>query len=385
MARASLLTLLLSFSLQAAPLLVVSLDGLDHRYLRDRDQLGLKIPNLRKLLAEGAWADKGVIGVVPTVTFPSHTTMVTGVRPDQHGILNNNRPKSEGGERYFFSSFLKVPTLWDAAHKAGMKVAAVHWPVTVGSQSIDWDFPEHFKRRSGHGMDWDATAEKATPGLIARMVARYPSMPQEWIDDRIRGMAAIYLLKYERPSLLLVHLIDHDAEAHETGPFTRQAKAVIEFQDELIGQFLAAKSPEMAVALVSDHGFERVDAIIPVHSLLKGEFQSAGTTLTTNDAAVAAQIRNLKLGREIPAQEWKRFLPNRPVPLAAFEPKPHHRFASSPNDTKLDHPGDHGFWPMREDYRSTFLLWGRGIKKENLGEIDMLSIKGRLAAILGIP
>jgi predicted AlkP superfamily pyrophosphatase or phosphodiesterase len=67
-------------------LLVVSVDGLDQRYLTNRDQLGLKIPNIRRLLKEGQ-ASEGVIGVVPTVTWPSHTTMITGVDPTVHGIL----------------------------------------------------------------------------------------------------------------------------------------------------------------------------------------------------------------------------------------------------------------------------------------------------------
>src|SRR5678816_4397143 len=69
-------------------LLVISVDGLDWRYLRDRDALGLKIPNLRKLMAKSQIAD-GVVGVWPTITWPSHTTMLTGLRPDQHGILGN--------------------------------------------------------------------------------------------------------------------------------------------------------------------------------------------------------------------------------------------------------------------------------------------------------
>ncbi|RDJ93757.1 hypothetical protein B4Q13_19700, partial [Lacticaseibacillus rhamnosus] len=73
------------------PLVVVSVDGLDNRYLANADQMGLKIPNLRKLMREGQ-VSGGVIGVVPTVTWPSHTTMITGVDPVKHGILANWRP-----------------------------------------------------------------------------------------------------------------------------------------------------------------------------------------------------------------------------------------------------------------------------------------------------
>ena len=65
----------------AEPLLVLSVDGLDWRYLRDANQLGLKIPNLRRLMSDGE-VTQGVIGVYPTVTWPSHTSMITGVRPD---------------------------------------------------------------------------------------------------------------------------------------------------------------------------------------------------------------------------------------------------------------------------------------------------------------
>ncbi|HLY26540.1 MAG TPA: alkaline phosphatase family protein, partial [Aggregatilineales bacterium] len=72
---------------QAAPghkLLVVSVDGLDWRYIRDRDALGLRIPNIRKLIARSQVAD-GVVGVWPTITWPSHTAIISGARPDQSG------------------------------------------------------------------------------------------------------------------------------------------------------------------------------------------------------------------------------------------------------------------------------------------------------------
>ncbi len=387
-----LLSLVLFASLAGArPLLVISIDGLDHRYLRDADQLGLKIPHLRKLLKEGAWADHGVIGVVPTVTFPSHTAIVTGVRPDQHGILNNNRPKEEGGERYFFASMIKVPTLWDAAKRAGLKVGGVHWPVTVDSKSFDWDFPEHFKKRQGAGMDWQATAEKATPRLIEKMMARYPSIATEWIDDRARALATVYLLKYEKPDLLLLHLIDHDAEAHETGPFSMHAKAMVERTDELLGDILAAKPASMAVALVSDHGFERIDEVLNIRALLReagvtGAVTVSGTMVSADDEGVARFLRGLKTAREIPAAEWQRFIPNRPKPLAAFEPPAHTQFATdpaAPARAKILH-GDHGLWPLRADYRSTFILWTPGGKPARLGELDMLSIAGRLAQVLNL-
>ena len=70
------------------PLVLISLDGLKPDYVLEADKHQLKIPNLRRLLSEGAHAT-GVRGVLPTVTYPSHTTIVTGVSPARHGIFAN--------------------------------------------------------------------------------------------------------------------------------------------------------------------------------------------------------------------------------------------------------------------------------------------------------
>jgi predicted AlkP superfamily pyrophosphatase or phosphodiesterase len=127
---ALLLAALLCQAASHNKLLVISVDGLDWRYLRDRDALGLHIPDIRRLLNDGQYAD-GVIGVWPTITWPSHTSLITGVRPDQHGILGNRRPKSEGGDYYWNADRLKAPTLCQAAHKQGLKTASVTWPITL--------------------------------------------------------------------------------------------------------------------------------------------------------------------------------------------------------------------------------------------------------------
>src|SRR5262245_51557099 len=79
---------LAALAASGAPVLMISIDGLRPDYVTRADEHGLKIPNLRRFVKEGAFAE-GVTGVVPTVTYPSHTTLVTGVWPVQHGILSN--------------------------------------------------------------------------------------------------------------------------------------------------------------------------------------------------------------------------------------------------------------------------------------------------------
>jgi predicted AlkP superfamily pyrophosphatase or phosphodiesterase len=92
--------------------LVISLDGLDFRYLKNADEYGLKIPNLRRLMANGVTAP--VFGVFPTLTYPSHTTLVTGVQPDRHGIYGNSaiEPLDKiSGDLDSFATSIKADTL----------------------------------------------------------------------------------------------------------------------------------------------------------------------------------------------------------------------------------------------------------------------------------
>ena len=393
MLRLALLLLTgLSAAAQNRKLLVISVDGLDHRYLTDRDQLKLRIPHLRKLLNEGAWAN-GVIGIVPTNTWPSHTTLVTGARAEEHGILDNNIQTANGSERYWYMSYLKRPTLWDAARKAGRTTAAITWPVTVGDakvpDGITFNVPEYFRGRNGGAMDLKSIEEKATPGLIAAIAAEYPSFATEWMDDRTRAVATIYLLRKHQPDLTLLHFVDHDSAAHEMGPFTREANATLEYTDELIGQILAALPRNTVVAIVSDHGFETVKRELDINEWLASKrlplnsITSRGAYLWTTDDAVAKALRQGGdcIGREIPKAEVDRFLPNTPLRYY-FEPAPNCFFVRAipkiPGEL-----GRHGHWPTR--YRATFLLWGPGIKKEALPEMDMRAAAPRFASILNIP
>jgi predicted AlkP superfamily pyrophosphatase or phosphodiesterase len=92
-------------------------------------------PVLERFLAEGTYAE-GVVGVVPTVTYPSHSTLVTGVWPAEHGVHSNLvfDPLGEyPGEWYWYFREIKAHTLYQAADEAGLTTAAVSWPVTAGA------------------------------------------------------------------------------------------------------------------------------------------------------------------------------------------------------------------------------------------------------------
>ena len=377
-------------------LLVVSVDGLDERYLRDRDGLGLKIPNLRKLLAEGQ-AARGVIGVWPTVTWPSHTSIITGVRPDQHGILGNRRPKAEGGDYYWTPDLLHAPTLWQCAADKGLTTAAVTWPVTTDA-AITYDLPEYFQRRNGGSMDLDSVAAKATPGLADAITRMFPSFAQQWVDDRTRTQAVLYLLREKRPDLILLHLVDLDSEAHDQGPFEKNANATLERTDELIGTMRAALPADYRLVVTSDHGFERLDHIANLPILLQqagisGDIRAMGGIAVTSDAKVAEFLRSRigrpdsDVGREIPHDELTAYAPTLADVLAAFEPAEHAMFVGGTGGAYRTAPpekGEHGFWPLRHDYRSVFIAAGPGLPAAALPELSMLALKDRLAGLLGI-
>ncbi len=373
--------------LAQSPLVVISVDGLDHRYLRDADPLGLKAPHMRRLVREGIWSD-GVVGVLSTVTWPSHTTLITGKRPDEHGIRGNRRPREEGGDYYWSASLLKTPTLWHATRKAGLRSAAITWPVTVEAD-IDLNLPEAFSRRKGGWMDLATIRAKATPGLVDKIIAFDRSFDQEWMDDRTRALATVYFLKKEKVDLILLHFVDHDAVAHEHGPFTREAIEELERTDRYIGQIIEAAPRGATICLTADHGFERIDRAINAGAL-PGEKRVVGGVLFALDATAAeAAQRTEGIGRKVPPAEVQRFAPFMKDYVAAFEPAPHHQFAYSLAAGELyqapHERGNHGQWPLRPDYRSTFALWRQGGKAERLPELDMLSIAGRLAAVLKVP
>lgn len=374
-------------------LLVVSVDGLDWRYLRDRDAMGLKIPTLRRLMAEGATA-QGVVGVFPTITWPSHTSLITGVRPDQHGVLSNGRI---GSPQYWSAADLKAPTLYQCLGGQGLTTAAVTWPVT-NEAKITWNLPENFSRRNGGSMDLDAVAAKATPGLVEEIGKAYPSFPQQWVDDRTRTLATLYLLKAKRPDLILTHLVDLNSEEHDQGPFDTNAKAILERTDELLGDIVQALPADYDLVITSDHGFERLDHVSNLKVLMAqagvtGDIEPIGGIVTTTDPKVADFLRSERaraegfVGREIPHEELVRYAPKFANAVAAFEPADHVMFGRADTGPLLTAPrekGEHGFWPLRHDYRSIFLTWGPGVKPAAEPEMQMLDVEGRLAGLLGV-
>src|SRR3984885_5656619 len=121
--------------------LLISIDGMRPDYVLKADEHGLKIPHLRRIVKDGAHAT-GVKGVLPTVTYPSHTTILTGVAPAKHHIYSNvvfDPLDLNLAGWMWYSEDIAAPTLWQAASKAGLIVGSVSWPVSVAAQGIAYN------------------------------------------------------------------------------------------------------------------------------------------------------------------------------------------------------------------------------------------------------
>jgi predicted AlkP superfamily pyrophosphatase or phosphodiesterase len=408
---------------QTPLLLMISIDGLRPDYVTAADAHGAKIPNLRRFLKEGAFA-QGVVGVIPTVTYPSHTTLITGVSPATHGIFANTTfdPLRENqGGWYWYSEDIRVATLWDAAARAGLSTASVQWPVSVGAR-VTWNIPEFW--RAGTPDDAKLLRAVSTPGLIAELEPELGPYPRALTveSDEQRARYAARILEKKRPNLMTLHLIALDHVQHATGPFTAEAMAVLERLDTLVGMLRTTAetvAPGGAhVAIVSDHGFAKTAMDLNLHA----EFRRAGL-LTVNgskvtdwkampwaaggtiavvlkdpgDAATLAEVRALldRLAAD-PAHGIDRVLDAAALrarggfPTAAFVVglKPDWHAGSSLNGPlvgKAAMAGTHGHLPDLPDLHAAFFMVGPGVPAGRaLGLIDMRDIATTLARRLNL-
>jgi predicted AlkP superfamily pyrophosphatase or phosphodiesterase len=409
------------------PLLVmISIDGLRPDYVTAADAHGEKVPNLRRFMKEGAYAE-GAAGVVPTVTYPSHTTLVTGVRPATHGIWGNTTfdPLQKNYQGwYWYSEDIRVETLWDAAAKAGRTTASIQWPVTVGAK-ITWNIPEFW--RAGTADDAKLIRAVSTPGLLAEAAAEIGEY-RGGIDtsveaDEVRGKYAVWVLEKKRPGLLMLHLTALDHIEHETGVFSAESIATMERLDGVIGKVREAAervAPGRAiVAVVSDHGFVNYDQQLNLFVAFreaklfsadeKGTITdwrampwvtggSAAIVLKdAQDKATLGEVRELlaKLAAN-PANGIDRVLEAEELhkrggyPNASFFVglKPGWRTGAAltgPVVAKVKPGGTHGQLPDVPELRAAFFVVGPGIPAgRELGLIDMRDVAPTLAKEAGL-
>ncbi|MBW8885982.1 MAG: alkaline phosphatase family protein, partial [Planctomycetia bacterium] len=259
---------------------LVSVDGLAASYL---DDSRAEMPTLRKLAKSGAVA-KGMITSFPSVTWSSHTSLITGVQPARHGVIGNavwNRKLDRavtyiGDPELTKDEAIKVPTLYDVAHKAGLKCGSVIWPCCTAADSLDWIIPD-----AGRA---DLHAKFTTPGFVAELGKAGVDISQlgtwGWAKERstqrdvLYIKVAQYLLEKQKANLVLVHLVTPDGVEHAYGPHTPEAyKAVAESDQRIAEIWNTLQEPPLAgrstLVVVSDHGFAPYEKLIRPNVVLK--------------------------------------------------------------------------------------------------------------------
>jgi predicted AlkP superfamily pyrophosphatase or phosphodiesterase len=428
-------------ALHAAPVLMISLDGLKPESVTHSAEHGLRVPTLRRFLTEGTYAD-GVVAVTPTVTYPDHTTLITGVWPAEHGIVNNtvfDPKRTMDGAWYWYAGDIRVPTLWDAAHRKGIGTASVSWPVSVNATSVDTLIPEYWRTANdsvdpedSNPQDIELMAAISRPeGLLFDLQKRlgpYMMGNDTTVEgDRVRTRYSLDILEHQKPGFMTVHLSSLDESEHMSGPFSEDANKTLEAVDGMVAQLMDAamkNDPETVVVIVSDHGFANVHHALNIAipflqaGLIEAKAGADGRLTVTSwkaepwatggmagimlrdpsDAKTREDVRALlkRLAAD-PANGIAKILDRAEIKQTGGFPDAEFILALEPGFTfgsafsgalVSDQPpvkGTHGYLPTYPEMRASFFAMGDGIARgRDLGVIDMRQIAPTVAAILDV-
>jgi len=248
---------------------LISIDGLRPEFYLD-PQWGMV--NVRQAMKNGAYAE-GVRGSFPTVTYPSHTTIVSGVLPAKHGIYYNTpvEPLGISGKWFWYYKDIKVPTIWTAAKDAGLSTAGVSWPVTVGAP-ITYNLPEYVILPQGKGEKKDeikAMSLESNPKelfqevqdfAVGKFNTEYGASVDFYTSDQNKSRMAAYILRRYKPAFLALHIALLDHFEHEQGRDGDKVRSAIVGADVAIKTIMDAveasgMSKNTTFIITGDHGF----------------------------------------------------------------------------------------------------------------------------------
>lgn len=395
-------------------LILVSIDGL-------RPELYLDPASPAREIA--ALADRGARAraaepVFPSVTYPNHASIVTGMRPARHGILFNVlfEPDGRRGRWYERAADLRATPIWEWARAAGLRTAAVAWPSTVGAR-IDQLVPErdYYARRA----PLDALLEAATPGLFDRLAA--PPRPGAFQDpiawDEFTTRTAAAMIRATRPHLTLLHLVQLDHVQHRGGVRGAEVLPALARIDGHIGSLVRAAREagiaERALLIVTgDHGFEDMRELVFPNEVLAraglrgcpaaGPGWQATAHVAGGAAAVFAEppddpglVAKVETALRREAAGRYRVLTRRELDdlgamtgaALGIEAAPGHGLAGSCGRglTQAHAGGTHGYLPSRPGMATGFVAAGAGVRAGvALERIRLIDVAPTAARLLGL-
>ncbi|MBE7177651.1 MAG: alkaline phosphatase family protein [Mucilaginibacter polytrichastri] len=363
---------------EKAYVILISIDGMRHDFAEK-----FQAKNLLALSNRGVRA-KFMYPSYPSLTFPNHYTLITGLYPAHHGLVDNAfygrneaRPYSMGNRTNVTDPvwYGGVP-LWVLAEQQNMLTASFYW---VGSETkIDSLYPTHYYNYST-AIPIDQRVEKV----------------KEWLS----------LPADQRPHLITFYFPEVDHEAHVHGPDSKEAGEAVHFVDESIGK-LVKKVGETGLPVnfivVSDHGMTKVDN---EHAMgVPAEVDTTKFTIPRGDALLQLYAKNEKdirptykalkenaryfdvyLRRNMPSRWHYGKKDDRYNRIGDIILVPHlpYVFNTSPKKTT---PGKHGFDPQIPDMHAVFYAWGPAFRSGLVtSEFENVNVYPLVAHILGLP
>lgn len=408
-------------------LIVLSLDAVGGRDLELMETLLHFKPFLKR-----AGGCKEVVSVYPSLTYPAHATIVTGRYPGNHKIVNNLliQPKREPSDWFWQRRFLKGATLYDEAKRAGLRTAALLWPVTGGA-GICYNLPEVLPNRPWQSQI-GVSMRNGTPLYELELQLKFGSLrdgiKQPQLDDFVHACMLHTLRKYS-PSLMLVHFTDVDTNRHIHGLDSPQAIQAIKRHDERLGGLLKllenmGLDGKTDVVILGDHcQLDVKEAIYPNYVFVKkglvavrnGKIRSWKAIARDCDgccyiyvkkaadmARVGALLERMKARKnsgisQIFTRAEAAALGADPECAFMLEAEDGYYFQ---NDWKQyrrregasDHHGEfplqaatHGYLPDRDGYRTFFMGAGPHFKEgARVGRMSLVDVGPTLARILGV-
>lgn len=353
--------------------IIVSLDGFRWDYPQIHGT-----PNLDKM------AQKGVSAVMrpsyPASTFPNHYTLVTGLVPDHHGIVNNifwdranHRQYSMGDSLTRYNpDYYKGEPIWTTAQRQGVKAASIYW---VGSDiNIKNSYPTYYK-------EW---AEQ----------------PRLTFEQRVDTALALLNKKVEdRPRLITLYMDEPDASGHHFGPNGKETKIMVNHIDSLIGKLIDGIESlpfgdRVNLIVTADHGMTYVskDRFININDYLKPSWYERA--VDNNPTSIFASkenqdsiykalsnIDNIKVYRKSKVPKSLNYGTNPNIGDIVVIPACGWQFGFKPSPNI----GAHGYDPAHPDMQVIFFAIGSDFKENYKGKtFDNTAIYPLLAHLLGV-
>jgi predicted AlkP superfamily pyrophosphatase or phosphodiesterase len=243
--------------------LLVSFDGFRHDYVER-----FNLPNFKKFINEGASAE-GLIPSFPSKTFPNHYTIVTGLYPGNHGLVDNGFYDPDQEKWYSMrnrevvtdSSFYGGIPLWQLAKQNGIKSASYFW---VGSELKQENLHPDYFFEYNQSVPFDQRINKIT----------------EWLALPVA----------DRPRMITLYFSSPDSESHKYGPLARETKTKVLEMDSLLGVMMSridsTKLP-VNIVLVSDHGMKALEDKTATYIYLDQLVKTKGTIRVVNGGTQA--------------------------------------------------------------------------------------------------